>query len=310
MNILFLGNFEAPYSSENNYKETLEKLGHKVFALQEKKATGRVITAFNGIDLFIWIHTHGWNTEGISDALTELRKRNVPIITYHLDLWMGLAREKEMTEDYFKVDHFFTVDKAMAEWLNKNTKTKGHYLAAGAVESECLMGTANKEKFPHEIVFTGSKNYHPEYSYRATLINWLHQTYGSSFAHYGSGGLQTIRGKELNDLYASAKIVIGDTLCKNFTYENYFSDRYFEVPSRGGFMIAPYINGIEDYYDIGKEIVTYTYGDFTQLKKLIDHFLVSDSEREEIRNAGYERAKQDHNYTERWKTILKTIFEK
>jgi len=37
-NIVFLGNFEVPYSSENHHAKSLESLGHTVHKLQEKKA--------------------------------------------------------------------------------------------------------------------------------------------------------------------------------------------------------------------------------------------------------------------------------
>jgi hypothetical protein len=38
-NIVFLGNFEVPYSSENHHAKSLESLGHTVEKMQEKKAT-------------------------------------------------------------------------------------------------------------------------------------------------------------------------------------------------------------------------------------------------------------------------------
>ena len=42
-NIVFLGNFEVPYSSENHHAKSLESLGHTVQKLQEKKATSEQV---------------------------------------------------------------------------------------------------------------------------------------------------------------------------------------------------------------------------------------------------------------------------
>jgi hypothetical protein len=42
-NIVFLGNFEVTYSSENHHAKSLESLGHTVEKLQEKKATSEQI---------------------------------------------------------------------------------------------------------------------------------------------------------------------------------------------------------------------------------------------------------------------------
>jgi hypothetical protein len=64
-NITFLGNFEVPYSSENHHAKSLESLGHTVKKLQEKKVRSEIILdkALKS-DLFIWVHTHGWQTPG------------------------------------------------------------------------------------------------------------------------------------------------------------------------------------------------------------------------------------------------------
>jgi len=237
--------------------------------------------------------------------LTKLKALNIPTVGYHLDLWMGLEREKDLHSDpYWGIEHFFTCDKLMADWLNANTKTKGYYLPAGVYEGECFLGTADRQKYPHEIIFTGSKGYHKEYSYRPQLIDWLHSTYGERFAHYGGGGLPSVRGPELNNLYASAKIVVGDTLCKGFNYPYYFSDRLFEVCGRGGFMIFPAIVGLSEMYD---GIESYKLGDFDDLKNTIDYYLAHEEEREYVRLGCFEDTKAKHTYTHRLQTIIKTL---
>lgn len=162
-------------------------------------------------------------------------------------------------------------------------------------------------EYKYDIVFTGSYNYHPEYEYRKTLIDWLKNIYKEKFFHFGSNGLPVVRGEELNKVYSYSKIVIGDTLCKNFNYPFYFSDRLFEVTGRGGFLIFPYIKGVEDHFVIGKELVTYEFNNFDDLKTKIDYYLERDDEREKIRLAGHERTKKDHTYTQRLKQLLNII---
>lgn len=307
MTILFLGNFRAQHCSEVHYLKTFKKLGHTVIAMQETEATGEQLMAHENIDMFLWVHTHSWFTPRLDAALQHFKEKGIPTVAYHLDLYLGLQREPQLHDYVTKVDHFFTVDKLMADWLNKNTQTKGYYLPAGCFEDESYMAEPNREKYPHDIVFTGSKSYHKEYTYRPLLIEWLQKTYGDRFAHYGGGGKPGLRGHELNVLYASAKIVIGDTLCKDFTYPYYFSDRAFEVPARGGFMIFPRIQGFELMYDEGREIVCYDYGNFDELKQRIDYLLVHDEVREPIRIAGHRRAKEYHSYTKRLSSLLQTL---
>lgn len=317
MNILFLGNFEVDYSSESHYKKTFEKLGHAVLPLQEGKA--KAINMMNileavPVDMFFWVHTHGWITPGIVDILDECRKRGIPSVAYHLDLYMGIQRERQFFNSaYSRVEHFFTVDKLMADHLNMMrsnagfvpTIAHGHFLPAGVFEDECYLGTPDHNKYPHEIVFTGSKGYHPEWPYRPQLIDWLHDTYGNRFGHYGGGGLPSLRGAELNNLYASAKVVIGDTLCKDFTYPYYSSDRLFEVAGRGGCLIYPRIKGLDDFYDGG--VRWYDFNDFTGLKTEIDYLCENDALREITRAMALERTLAEHTYTHRLQTLIGTV---
>lgn len=308
MKIAFVGNFSVPYCSEVHYARTFEKLGHEVIKIQENNTdTSYVYKMAKEADLFFWVHTHGWRIPGeltMREVMNRLNQRGIPTVGYHLDLYMGLKRWKEYeNDDYFKVQHFFTVDKLMADWLNQNTETKGHFMPAGVLEDECYLGDW-KQRFAHDVIFVGSRNYHEEWPYRPKLVDWLKKTYGDRFGHYGGDGLGVVRGADLNNLYASAKVVVGDTLCIGFDYPEYLSDRIFETTGRGGFIIHPYIHGIAQHFKLGQEIQTYIYDDFEELKKTIDFYIEHDEQREKIRLAGHERTKRDHTYTTRLSDIL------
>ena len=308
MRVTFLGNFQVPYSSETHHAASLESLGHHVVRLQEPEATvDNILTEALNSDMFVWVHTHGWNTPGIELVLARLREERIPTVTYHLDLWMGLQRDMR-SGPYWDIDHFFTVDKLMADWLNENTPVKGHFLPAGVFDKECYIST---EPSPHanDVIFVGSRRYHPEWLWRPQLIDWLRETYGTRFTHIGGDGdTGTLRGDELNRAYANSKVAVGDTLCLGFTYPYYASDRLFEAPGRGGFQIFPRIHGLQEWFTDGETIRLFDYGDFDQLKILIDYYLANDAEREQIRVAGHEHVVDHHTYRQRWAAIIKTVF--
>ena len=312
MLITYLGNHSVSYSSENHHCRSLESLGHQVVRLQESQATSEeILEKALKSDIFIWTKTWGWETPGkltMFEVLHRLRKAKIKTVTYHLDLIFGLQRQNEvMNSPFWNMEYFFTVDKLMSDWLNKHTDTKGFYLPPGVFQEEVYK--APQIEWKHDVIFVGSKGYHSEYQYRPQLIDWLQATYGDKFGHYGGDGLGTIRERALNELYANTKVAVGDTLCLGFTYPWYFSDRLVECPGRFGFQIFPYIKGLENMFEIGKEIITYTYGNFTELKEKIDYYIEHDDEREKIRHAGFERAKKDHTYINRWKIILETVNE-
>lgn len=311
MKIVFLGNFRVDYTSETHHANTLEAMGHDVVRMQESEATGdQVLEQAMQANMLVWVHTHFWQTQGTSMALVlqSLRRMGIPSVTYHLDLWFGLQREKDMeTDPYWNIEHFFTVDKLMADWLNSNTPVKGHYLQAGVYDKECYMVEPVKVP-PFDVVFAGSKKYHPEWQYRPELVQWLQNTYGDRFAHFGHDGYWgVVRGDKLNRVYADAKVTVGDSLCINFNYPNYWSDRVYETLGRGGFMIHPYIAGMEQHFEDLKHLVYYDFGNFEQLKSLIDYYLEHTEEREAIRKAGFEHVKANHTYRNRWEHIIKEI---
>ena len=308
--IVFLGNFRVSYSTETHHVKTLESLGHTVINLQESEASSEtILEKAKDSDLFVWVHTHGWSTPGkfgMERVLELLKEYGVPSMTYHLDLWFGLKRQADLKRDpvYTYIDHFFTVDSQMAKWFNENTKVKGHYLPAAVFDQECVYVPRKPQ---HSVIFVGSKNYHPEWPYRPKLINWLNNTYRNSFELWGGQGKGVVRGNELNNLYATTKVVVGDSLSPNFNYPDYWSDRAYETVGRGGFLIHPYISGMEKHFTDKKHLVFYDFNNFDQLKDLIDYYLEHPEEADTIRKNGFEHVKKNHTYKNRWKNILKEV---
>lgn len=314
MRVVFLGNFGVDFSSESHHAKSLEGLGCEVIRLQEGQASGeQVLEAAlpakgQRAELFVWVHTHGWQTPGrnMVEVLNELKLSDVTTATYHLDLWFGLKRQADLMNDEFyqHIGHFFTVDKQMADWLNANTPVRGHYLPPGVFGEECYMTQPSTPDRPLDVVFVGSRGYHPEWQYRPQLIDWLRATYGNRFHHFGGDGLRVVRGAALNQVYADAKVVVGDSTCINFEYPYYWSDRVPETLGRGGFLIHPYIVGMGDHFEDDVHLKYYQYGDFEQLKGLIDYFLKNKEEREAIRVQGHYHVKDKHTYKHRWAHIL------
>lgn len=302
--IAFLGNFAVPHSSESHHAKTLESLGFTVTRVQENHTDDRqVYAAALESDAFVWIHTHGWRVPSMQRVLADLRRHNVPSLTYHLDLWRGLARERDIrSSPYWEIDHFWTVDRLMADWLSENTPVQGHFIPAGVYDRECYVSD-QQSPFANDVVFVGSRRYHPEWKWRPRLLDWLSATYKDRFTHIGPDGVAALRGDDLNRMYSQSKVAVGDSLCLGFDYPWYTSDRLFEAPGRGGMQVFPRITGVRDWFPEGT-LECFEFGDFTGLKALIDRLLDCDGEREGLRVAGHEHVKANHTYKHRWRQIL------
>jgi Glycosyl transferases group 1 len=308
--LAYVGNFKVPFTTENHIAQTLRGMGWTVRQLQEDGVyPSRLLEQVKGSDLFLFTRT--WSTLVNRDHLRALKRMGIPSVSVHLDKYTGLKRDGGMeTDPFWMTDICFTPEGSLqARRVFKDKGINQRYLPAGVYADECYMAEP-VEEFKHDVVFVGggSQYLHPEWPYRRQLVQWLQDAYGSRFGKYGYPE-KTIRGAELNSLYASAKIVVGDTLCKDFMDSYYFSDRQFEVTGRGGFLITPYVAGITDYFVDRKEVVLYGYDNFVQLKNMIDYYLEHGDEREAIRLSGHERTKRDHTYTKRMEQMLGVLYQ-
>ena len=110
-------------------------------------------------------------------------------------------------------------------------------------------------------------------------------------------------------LYSRSKINLGFSTCGD-THQSeerimQVRLRDFEVPMSGGFYMVEYMEELEEFFEIGKEIVCYT--DKEDLADKIKYYLRNDSEREAIRKAGHERCLRDHSWQKRLSTAFKEM---
>lgn len=316
MKIAYVGNFSQRHCTETHLALTLEKLGHEVIRLQENEVTEGALSAMiitEDWDLFLFTRT--WDTLVTMDHLAQLRERKIPSASYHLDLYVGLKREDGLDQDpFWRTDFVFTPDGSQqAAEVFKAKSINHYYMKPGVYEDECYI--AEPDNYGLDVVFVGGgeatgvgQQYgHKEWPYRGKLIKFLRDTYGDDFHKFG-WPQATIRNEELNQLYANSKIVVGDSLCLNFDHPYYWSDRVYETMGRGGFIIHPFIEGMQEEFTNGKNIVFYEYNNWEQLKEKIDYYLEHDDEREAIRKAGHEFVKANATYTQRLQQMLNVIF--
>lgn len=301
------------FNTEAHIALSLEKLGHEVNFIQENELTpGTLLERVGDADFFLWTRT--WKpTDGVghvSEAdLGLLKANNILTVSFHLDKYAGIIRDGGIGKDTFwKTDYVFSPEGSVqSQRIFKEHGVNQRYLPPGVYEGDCYL-TEPVEHFKHDVVFVGGGTdyMHPEWPYRAKLVRWLQETYGDRFGKYGHPE-RTVRGHELNQLYNSCKVVIGDSLCKDFFDSYYYSDRCFEVTGRGGMLITPYIPGMTDHFTDRKEAVFYAFDNWAQLKFMIDYYLEHDDEREAIRKAGHERTSRENTYTNRMATMIETL---
>jgi spore maturation protein CgeB len=81
--------------------------------------------------------------------------------------------------------------------------------------------------------------------------------------------------------------------------------RNFEIPGSGGFLLTEAVDYLQDYYIPGKEIAVFSSVD--ELIEKVNYYLSHDEEREEVRQAGFQRTLRDHTYEKRFSKIFETM---
>ncbi len=102
------------------------------------------------------------------------------------------------------------------------------------------------------------------------------------------------------EMYRRAQVAIAPADWES-TYTPMIKLRTLEIMSMGAFQLCETCEDLADYYEDGKEIVSYK--DWDELAEKARHFLANPRKRDEIAMAGYERTRRDHVWSARWAEI-------
>lgn len=318
MKVLYIGNFEPPFSTENDIKKAFEYLHHIVLAQQENNLNWDVLNSFD-YDLLLFTGT--WQNVAPLEQFLELFKgcadRNIPTCTVHLDTFWSTSRggRKWYLEPMFHTAYIFTADGDYQDrWkaLGKN-----HIWLPPAVRHDACHPGQFRSDMECDLALVGSNGdgYHEDvWTYRKVLVGalkemagrngWSFRNPGGELERFDAGKIP--RSDDMNDFYASAKVTVGDSLCLKKEKSRYWSDRVPEATGRHGFLIMPQIDEIEAMYEC--EIPMYPWGDFDVLEEMVGDWLENDEGRKATVEAYAKRTKAEHTYVNRVETILKMVF--
>lgn len=312
MKIAYVGNFSIDFTTENHIYQSLKSMGHEVVRIQESpQANPGWLERFMPKDADLFLFTRTWGKMVTLDDLAKLKEWGIPTASYHLDLYVGLSRQTGIeTDPFWRTEYVFSADGDPESQKYFESKGINHFWLLPAVfDQECYIAEKNHDpRLQGDVIFVGggAEYGHPEWPYRHELVKHLETTYGTRYRKFGHPQL-SVRGHELNQLYANAKIAIGDSVNIGFKHKNYTSDRLFESIGRGAFTIYPRIEGVAEIFDEDVNAVFYEFGNFEELDRKINYYLEHDEEREKIRKAGHEFVKSSQTYLQRLQELLDVL---
>lgn len=324
----YVGNFGPPHSTENHLARALTSNGHAVTMLQENAAaTWETLSdpeRLDGLQLDVVLWTRTWHLPELpqAEALSVLDDDSVPTVAYHLDRWWGLNREHQVEDEpYFGVDLVVTAEGGVPE-LWERAGVRHEWMPPGVLGELATIGRPNR-RWQCDVAFVGSHSgYHDEWPWRGELTRFIRQRYRGRCRLFPEHPSRSIRGEPLSDLYASIRVVVGDSCLAPYTWTeageqhskpctHYWSDRVPETLGRAGFLIHPWVEGIEDEFVDGEHLVLVEPQSTTSLAHAIDWWSdpAHDAERRRIAEAGRQRVLEAHTYERRMADLFALLAE-
>ena len=198
---------------------------------------------------------------------------------------------------------------------NNFSKNACHYFNACSTPEKSRVADYKKDGYDNIIVanwHANSKFYEAKaYESKTTDISFIGYLTASRKSFFNRVDLPItflsgITQEELFDAHTTTKIGINLSHNDNDTQgKTQMKQRMFEVPAGGGMLLTQYHEGIEDYYKIDSEIVTFR--DSKKKKKKAKFLMDNPNVSRNIAERGYKRFIREHDSSVRLSQTLKDI---
>lgn len=277
------------------------------------------------------------NDEVSFDTLEHLKKNKYKVINWFSDDHWRFDDWSVKLAHY--LDYALTVDKYSAWKYEEFSNCKPIVTQWGTFEKHNFDPDSIGQEFTYDISFVGGKN-----PVREWFISHLEKFGGHHIECFGSGWENgRISNQEMNEVFLKSKINLNlsnslptdirfmkfliirllksllrlnfsnfkiyKTSLKNFLLRKEKSHeqmkaRNFEIPAVGGLQLSHYTLELEDYFNIGEEVMIYSNVD--ELVKQVDFILNNNVVASKIRKLGFERSK-NQSFFERIKKIVNQL---
>lgn len=311
MKLAFLGNHAVPHSTESHVAEAFESCGVEVARIQEGMKASWVPPLADGADVFLWTKTpslakQSGSLEEQAKMLDDIKSRGILTTAYHLDRYWDVGRESEIgSHPWWSSDIVFSADGGNQERFEA-AGVNHRFLPAAMRASEVGPGT-HQQRYISDVAFVGSgAGYHREWPWRQQLLRGLQVRYRRRFVHWPKGPRKIVRGRDLNDLYATARVVVGDSIFAG-RCANYWSDRIYETVGRAGALVHPRIEGLSDHFTEGEHFLGYDAGDLGSVYAAVEELLNDEGLRMKLKDHGPPHVAAHHTYDFRVREFLDSL---
>lgn len=255
-------------------------------------------------DLFLWLRTHRNDPHG--DAYAMLRRIEdcgVPTVGMHMDLYWNLPQREPLVNiqqnPWWSCQRVYTADGGhQSEFAERGINH--FWMPPGFGDRWFGLTTLPRRcRFKKRYVFVGSNSRGIHGDHRTMLLKWASRRYAGGFQRYGAHN--KIYGEDLSQLYAAARVVIGDSAPADY----YWSDRIPTTMGRGGVLAYPRTIGLEEHGYNDSNMILFDRYDFDSLGEKIDS--LSNSDIADMREAALTVTAERHMWRHRLLQIKEEV---
>lgn len=244
------------------------------------------------------------------ESLMTLRAQNIPLATW----WVDDPFRFPMYLRHFELfDMVYMFDKECVANLEARGVKHVMYLPCACDQTTFYPQSLDPADYPDLNCTIGFvAMYHPV---RAALLSYMK---GLDIGLWGGGWeaarelhelpRRSWRGQHISASNA-AKVYNLARICPNVHHSQTrfggLNTRTFEILAAGGFELVDNVPGLEENFDVGREIVVYSSP--ANFRELTEYYLSHPAERIAIIERGRARVIRDHTYKKRLGVILKTL---
>lgn len=302
--ILFLSVGCINYDCNINFYEPLKQIFSNVINynyIQRMKQIGKESMNAEIIKVvrkerpdYVLLHTYQEQVDlGTLDAINAL---GIKIIAWFSD-------DQWRFENYSKIiaKHVFC-----SVTTDKNSVEKYMRSGLNVIKSQWASNKDYYQKtdseFVYDVSFVGQ-------NYGKRLENLLYlKGKGVPVVVFGRGFGRYLEFDEIIRIFNTSKINLSFSGSSRSDDIKQIKGRIFEVPMCGGFLLTEYVDGIEEYYEIGKEIECFE--SMAEAVEKISYYLRHNDKRIEIANNGYQRSLGEHTWIKRLTGIFDEVKQK
>lgn len=248
-----------------------------------------------------------------SETLFALQKNGRLIFSWWIDdPILNFQQYPEIAKQFEFLDTLFVFDKGRFSELSAFGARNLKYLPCAVdphVYNSRNVSAKEQRKFQSELAMVAS--YYPK---RGELVKHMR---GFDLAIWGVGWKNaeelrefssgTLRGTELTGSEASI-VYKTASICPNIHHPQSkvggMNMRTFEIPASGGFELVDHILGIEEFFEVGRDVIVYE--SFEHFRDLISYYLLNPTRRNKIISRGRDKVLKYHTYIQRLKMIFET----